>query len=127
MRLLIILFVLFSLVTIGGAGPVLPPQQDGRLVHPNSPLDIITYSQHNNISWLQNYPMDLTGLPGWIIFKTEPFKKDGNIGPKFAHYRWRLDFYVQNKTETLETNFPAYKDFDLYMPAPYGSSSKRYM
>ncbi len=83
MRSVLILFALAALIGVVGAqaGPVLPQQHDGRLVHPGSPLDTVMSSEHNDIAWLQTYPIDLTGLPGWEIFKAPGFEKDGIVVP----------------------------------------------
>lgn len=83
---------------------IIEPAPMDRLVHPGSPLDTVMQSQRNDIGYLQTYPVDLTGLPGWRVFNASGFDKDG-IKP---HKISEKVLWVQNRSESITAPIKAF-------------------
>jgi hypothetical protein len=94
MRTILILFVL--MLPAFGQGVIDPAPMD-RLVHNGTPLDTVMQSQRNDIGYLHQNPIDLTGLPGWQIFLASGFDNDG-IKP---HKISEKVFAIQNRSESI--------------------------
>jgi hypothetical protein len=90
------LMLVFCLSLLAGAVIINPAPID-RLVHPGTPLETVMLSQRNDIGYLHQNPIDLTGLPGWQIFLASGFDNDG-LKP---HRSSEKVLVVQNRSESI--------------------------